>query len=166
MRTQQQLGTAQLDGQLFTTKANFVVHNYCSLLSLMVTMNAFILPRTIHHKVLKVNNESKDWEWIVLDESLTIKTTCHDFDPDNHDPLCRVIKNQTLVVLTETGMKETFTCICIIGFKMDYYHSLEIMYAMIKSDDCLGLFDFRSSEYNPTPRTAFSCIRGILPIVL
>ena len=101
MRTQQQLDPAQLDGRLFTTKANFVVRNFCSLLSLMATTNAFILPRTIHHRVLKVNNESKHWEWIVSDESLTIEKTRPDFDPDKHDPLCRAIENQTLMDLTE-----------------------------------------------------------------
>ena len=51
----------------------------------MVTTNAFILPRTIPHTILKVNDESKHWEWIVSEESLTIENAHSDFDPDNRD---------------------------------------------------------------------------------
>ena len=59
METQDKLGAAQLDGRSFVTKANFVMHIYCVILSLVVTTNAFFLPSTIHFKVLKVNEESK-----------------------------------------------------------------------------------------------------------
>ena len=41
MDTQKDLGAAQLDGRSFVSKANFMLHNYCSLLSLMITTNAF-----------------------------------------------------------------------------------------------------------------------------
>ena len=71
------------------------------------------------------------------------------------------IKNQYQVILADKGMKETFGCICDIGFKVDYHHNLEQIYYEIDSDNCLGLFDFKSSKFNPTPRTAFTRIKGV-----
>ena len=46
METQDELGAAQLDGRSFVTKSNFIMHNYCVILSLMIMTNAFFLPRT------------------------------------------------------------------------------------------------------------------------
>ena len=100
METQDKLGAAQLDGRLFVTKSNFAVHNYCCLLSLMITTNAFILPRTIPPKVLKVNKESKYWEWIFCRDSLNIEMVRSNFDAKIHDLLCMATKNQSQVVLT------------------------------------------------------------------
>ena len=107
MQTQEKLGAAQLDARSFITKSNFVLHNYCCLLSLMITNNAFVFPRTIPFKVLKVNDESQHWKWIFSRDYLNIEKAHSDFDPNIHDPLAMAIKNQSQDILTEKGMKDT-----------------------------------------------------------
>ena len=150
METQDKLGAAQLDGRSFVTKSNFSVLNYCYILSLtlMITTNAFILPRTIPSKVLKVNEESKHWEWLFCRDSLNIKKARPDFDATIHDPVLSAIENQSQVDLTGKGMKDTLANICHIGFKVDYCYNLEILYGGIEYDDStgekdsMGFFDF------------------------
>ena len=133
----------------------------------MITTNAFFLPRTIPFKVLKVNDESKHWETIFGSESLNIEKARPNFDATIHDPLLNALKNQNLVKLTPKGMKDTLGNICYIGFKIDYYYNLEILYASLGLDnreeakDNMDFFDFLGSESNPTPRTAFTHIKGI-----
>ena len=167
MDTQEELGAAQLDGRSFISKANFIVHNYCVILSLMITTSAFFLPSTIPFKVIKVNEESKHWEWIFGSESVKIEKARPKFDPTIHDPLLNAMKNQSQVELTSKGMKNTLANISYIGFKVDYYHNLETLYSAIGFDtregevDSTDIFDFMSSESNPTPRTAFTRIKGI-----
>jgi len=167
MKTQDKLGAAQLDGRSFVTKANFIIHNYCVLLSLMITTNAFVLPRNIPFKVLKVNDESKHWETTFGSESLNVEKARPNFDETSDDPYLNALKNQNLVQLTPKGIKDTLANICYIGFKIDYYHNLEIVYGSVglgNSDgevDSMDLYDFHGSESNPTPRTAFTRIKGI-----
>ena len=100
METQDKLGAAQLDGCSFVTKSNFILHNYCCILSLMITTNVFFLPRTIPFKVLKVNKESKHGESIFRSESLNIEKARPKFDATIHDPLLNAIKNQNQLNLT------------------------------------------------------------------
>ena len=167
MDSQKDLGAAQLDGRSFVSKANFMIHNYCSLLSLMITTNAFFLPSTIPFKVLKVNEESQHWEWIFGSESVEIEKGSPTFDPKIHDPLLNAMMNHTPVKLDSKGMKNTLANISYIGFKKDYYYNLEIVYSALGNEDGPGevdnmeLFDLKSSESNPTPRTAFCRIKGI-----
>ena len=167
MKTQDKLGAAQLDGRSFVTKANFIIHNYCVLLSLMITTNAFVLPRNIPFKVLKVNDESKHWETTFGSESLNVEKARPNFDETIHDPYLNALKNQNLVQLTPKGIKDTLANICYIGFKIDYYYNLEIIYGSVGLGnrdgevDSMDLYDFHGSESNPTPRTAFTRIKGI-----
>ena len=167
MESQEKLGAAQLDGRSFVPKSNFAIHNYCCLLSLMITTTAFILPRTIPSRVLKVNEESKQWEWIFGSDSLNMEKARSDFNPKIRDALCMAIKNQSQVNLTKKGMKDTPANICHIGFKVDYYYNLELIYGGVDFDDStgqkdsMGSFDFSSSEFNLTPQTIFTRIKGI-----
>ena len=48
------------------------------------------------------------------------------------------IKNQSQVNLTKKGMKDTLVNICHIGFKVDYYYNLELIYGGIVFDDSTG----------------------------
>ena len=50
MDTQKDLGAAQMDGRSFVSKANFMLHNYCVLLSLMITTNAFFYLVPFHSR--------------------------------------------------------------------------------------------------------------------
>ena len=125
MKTQVKRGGAQLDGRSFITKANFLVHNFCSLFALMMTYNAFILTATIPHKFLKVNDESQHWEDICSEESIKRQEARPNCEHENNNPLLCAIKYQTSVQLTQKGTKDTAANICYIGFKCDYYHNLK-----------------------------------------
>ena len=156
-----------MDERSFVTKSNFLLPNYCCILSLMITTNAFFLPRTIPFKVLKVNKESKHWESIFWSESLNIKKARSDFDATIHDLLLNDIKDQNQVNRTAKGMKDTLANISYISFKIDYYYNLEKLYNGIELDnregekDNMDSFYFLLSESNPTPRTAITRIKGI-----
>ena len=161
MQTQEKLGPDQLDGCSCITKSNFVVRNYCDLLSLMVTNITFILPGTIPSKVLKVNDESQYWNGLFSETSYTSKRPVPTLTPNIHVLLFMAIKNQSQVILTYKGMKDTLACICHIRFKVDCHHNLEEIYSEIVINNCGGVFDFKSSKFNPTPRTIYARIKGI-----
>ena len=137
-RTKKHLGAAQLDGYSFNTKANFPVQNSCSSLTLMITCNATDLPMAIPHKYLKVNGGRKIWEGILSEESLQCKEAHPYLDQLKDYPILCALYNQIQVPLIQKGMKDTFTNICYIGSKFDYYHNLKKIYDIFKEDDTIS----------------------------
>ena len=72
------------------------------------------------------------------EDSLQRKEARPDFDQEKDILMLCALYNQTQVQPTEKGMKDTFTNICYIGSKFDYYHNLKKIYDIVKEDDTIS----------------------------